>query len=111
MISVKDDGDFVTRMSDIRDTIENMAKNNQIEILKIVTRDNSSIVNENKNGIHINLTEMAPSIIKEIETYIKYIVTQENTLNEDEIEKDNYKNTYYMQKDNKDNKHNSITRT
>jgi hypothetical protein len=58
-------------------------------------------VNENKYGIHINLSELPNNILNEIMVYIKYVNTQEMYLNSAEKEKEIYKNTFFV-KDNKD---------
>jgi hypothetical protein len=78
-----------------------MSKFNQIEILRILTKNDSVIVNENKYGIHINLSELPNNILNEIMVYIKYVNTQEIYLNSAEKEKEIYKNTFFV-KDNKD---------
>ena len=92
----------VSELNYIRDTIENMNKFNQVEILRILnTRDNVTL-NENKYGIHINLSELDKDIINELSVYINYVITQEKTLNLVEKQKEEYKNTYFT-KDIKDN--------
>jgi hypothetical protein len=58
-------------------------------------------INENKYGIHINLSELKKDILDEISSYIKYVNTQEVTLHQVEKEKEDYKNTYFT-KDIKD---------
>jgi hypothetical protein len=85
----------------IREQIENMSKFNQIEILRILTKNKNVIINENKYGIHINLSELQDSILNELMVYIKYVNTQEIYLNNAEKEKEKYKNTFFL-KDNKD---------
>jgi hypothetical protein len=85
----------------IRDTIENMNKFNQIEVLRLLSKHNEVTLNENKYGVHINLSELKKEILEEIEVYIKYVNTQEVTLDQGEKEKEIYKNTYFA-KDNKD---------
>ena len=92
----------INELNYIRETIENMNKFNQIEILRILIKNKSVIINENKYGIHINLTELKSHILDELILYIKYVNTQEYTLNEVEKQKENYKNTYFS-KDIKDN--------
>jgi hypothetical protein len=92
----------INELNYIRETIENMNKFNQIEVLRILIKKNSVIINENKYGIHINLTELKSHILDELILYIKYVNTQEYTLNEVEQQKENYKNTYFS-KDIKDN--------
>ena len=85
----------------IREQIENMSKYNQIEILRLLTKNKNVIINENKNGIHINLTELEHNVIDDIIRYVKYVNTQEIYLNNVEKEKEKYKNTFFL-KDNKD---------
>jgi hypothetical protein len=50
----------------IRETIENMNKFNQIEILKILSKYQEVTLNENNYGIHINLSDLKTEIINEI---------------------------------------------
>lgn len=85
----------------IREQIETMSKFNQIEILRILTKNKNVIINENKYGIHINLTELQDNILYELIIYIKYVNNQEMYLNNVEKEKEQYKNTFFL-KDNKD---------
>ena len=98
--------DNFLKINNIRDTIESMSKFNQIEVLRILTKHNV-IINENKYGIHINLTELDDIILDELLVYIQYVNTQEVELNNIEQQKQNYKNIYFL-KDNKDNSSNSI---
>jgi hypothetical protein len=85
----------INELNNIRETIENMNKFNQIEILRILSKESNVILNENKYGIHINLTELKEEIINELYLYIKYVNTQEQTLNTIELQKENYRNTYF----------------
>jgi len=95
-----DNFDF-NKINGIRESIENMTKFNQIEILRILTKRQDVIVNENKYGIHINLSELPGEIIEELLVYISYVNTQEIELNKIEKQQEDYKNIYFM-KDNKD---------
>lgn len=83
-------------LSFIRDSIEIMTKFNQVEILRILTKYKNITINENKYGIHINLTELSPSIINELKMYINYVNTQEIQLKQTETEKETFKNTYFF---------------
>jgi len=85
----------------IRDAIENMNKFNQVEVLRILHKHNDIILNENKYGIHINLSELRKEVLDELQIYMNYVKTQEVNLNKDEKEKEKYKNIYFT-KDNKD---------
>ena len=53
----------------LRDTIEKMTKFNQIAILRILNDSDDVIINENRNGIHINLTELSEDVIKKLQEY------------------------------------------
>ena len=86
----------------VREKIESMPKFNQIEVLRILSRRKNVTLNENKYGIHINLTEVDKSIIDELNVYINYVNAQELNLNEMELQKEEFKNIYFT-KDNKDN--------
>jgi hypothetical protein len=94
----------LTMLNNIREKIEKMSKFNQIEVLRILNNHKEVTINENKYGIHINLTELSNELIEELKVYINYVNTQEFELNQAEQEKENYKNTYFDNKDNKDNK-------
>ena len=91
-----------TKLNYIREQIENMTKFNQIEVLRVLTKNKEVIINENKYGIHINLSDIDISILKELTLYIKYVQKQESFLNNTEEEKERYKNIFFV-KDNKDN--------
>jgi hypothetical protein len=58
-------------------------------------------INENKYGIHINLSDLKKDLLDELNVYIKYVNTQEVALHQVEKEKETYKNTYFT-KDIKD---------
>ena len=91
----------VSELNFIRETIENMNKFNQIEVLRILNRHNDVTLNENKYGVHINLTDLDKNIINELALYIKYVNAQEIALNSIEQQKEDYRNTYFS-KDIKD---------
>jgi Cys-tRNA synthase (O-phospho-L-seryl-tRNA:Cys-tRNA synthase) len=86
--------------------IETMPQFNQIEILKIISKHKDIILNENKNGIHINLTEISSLVIDKLCDYINYINAQEMNLNIVEAQKEEFKNTYFTKDTKKDNKDN-----
>jgi hypothetical protein len=103
ILSTNDVNNFsVSELNYIRETIENMNKFNQIEVLRILNKHSDVILNENKYGTHINLSELKKEVLDELNIYIKYVNTQESTLNKVERQKEEYKNTYFS-KDIKDN--------
>jgi NTP pyrophosphatase (non-canonical NTP hydrolase) len=83
-----------------------MNKFNQIEVLRILHKHPNITLNENKYGVHINLSDLKKEILDELTVYINYVNTQEITLNKVEQQKENYKNIYFTKdiKDIKDNK-------
>jgi hypothetical protein len=83
------------KLNYIREQIENMSKFNQIEVLKILTKNKNVTINENKYGIHINLREIDCEILNNLMVYIKYVTTQEIYLNNVEQEKENIKINFF----------------
>ena len=92
----------VSELNYIRETIENMNKFNQIEVPRLLHTHKEVILNENKYGIHINLSDLSKEILDELNEFIKYVSSQEHTLNIIEQQKEDYRNTYFS-KDIKDN--------
>lgn len=91
----------VSELNYLRESIENMNKFNQIEILRIFNNHKDVTLNENKYGIHINLSELTKNVLDELSIYVKYVNTQETTLNTLEKKKEDYRK--YFTKDIKDN--------
>ena len=73
----------IDRLTKIRDQIESFDKGQQIQILKIL-KEKQIPINENKNGVFINLTNVAENIISDLENYITHITNQEKILQENE---------------------------
>lgn len=81
-------------MDILKDKIENLSKIYHIEIGKILN-DHHIHLNENQNGIFINLSTLSPDIIDKLSEYIRHIELQEKILNIDETEKEELKDTYF----------------
>lgn len=92
----------ITELNTIREKIESMPKINQVEILRLLSKNESITLNENKYGIFINLSEIPFDMIESLKNYINYVNAQENNLNKLEKQKEDFKNIYFT-KDNKDN--------
>lgn len=84
----------------IREKIESLTKFNQIEILRILHKHESNMLNENKYGIHVNLTEISPNVIEKLQMYLNYVTTQESTLDEIQKQQDNLKNIFMSNNNN-----------
>jgi hypothetical protein len=81
--------------------IEAMNKFHQIEVLKILSK-NLCKINENKSGCYINLSFLSKEVVDEINEYISYTKQQEDSLNRTEQQKEDFKNAYFIEKDNKE---------
>lgn len=92
----------VSELNYLRESIENMNKFNQVEILRILNKNKDITLNENKYGVHINLSDLKTEVLDELSTFLKYVNIQENNLNDIEKQKETYRNTYFS-KDIKDN--------
>jgi len=71
--------------------------------------DSSCTLNQNNNGIFVNLTNVKKTVICELEKYLDYVVCQEKQLGDIEQHKDMLTNTYF--KDNKDNSNMKLNAT
>ena len=65
-------------LEQIKHSIEVMNKQDQIEILKLLSKHLCKL-NENKSGVFINMSFLSNDVLEELKTYIKY--TQEKTTN------------------------------
>ena len=79
----------------IKDKIEKLSKNNQLEILSILKNTNGVKLNENKNGVFVNMSFLSRDTLIEVDKYVKYVCDQEKTLNELEIQKQDFKNAFF----------------
>lgn len=86
-------------LEDIKKTIETFNKNHQIEILRIIQQCSASIINENKNGIYINMTFLTNQTIERIKEYVAYVQDQEKMLKPMESQKEDFKNTFFIEKE------------
>ena len=87
----------------IKTKIESMTKHHQIEILKILSKTLCKI-NENKSGVYVNLSFLSQETIDEVTTYIEYINEQDCAFNTMEYQKAEFKNAFFVEKEDKDNK-------
>jgi len=93
----------------LKERVEALSQFHQIEILKILKKDDTCTLNENKNGVFINLTNVSEDVVTKLTNYLKYVNEQESQLNEIEQQKSSLSNTFF--KDIKDNKMNNNNNT
>jgi hypothetical protein len=93
----------LSELENIKLKVENMDKMHHLEILKILKKYPQIKLNENKNGVFVNLSFLSKETIEEINKYIDYISDQEKSISLLEIQKEDVKNTYFIEKGDKDN--------
>lgn len=69
-------------LEQIKIKIESMSKLQHIEVLKIIKKYKTIKINENKNGVYINISYLPKKTVQELELYIKYIDDQSTILNQ-----------------------------
>jgi len=91
---VSDNKYFVDSLKFLKERIESTNSFHQIEILRIFN-DNGVLVNENKNGVFINLTYVDSPILDKVYKYLSYVNKQEDQLNEIEKEKEKIVTSFF----------------
>ena len=90
----------------LKDNIEDLDKSYQIQIAKLLY-DNNVILNENKNGIFVNLSEIRGDLLEKINELLSYINKQESIIDSIEIIKQGYKDNYFNNNKDNNNKDNN----
>lgn len=85
----------VAELEFLKNKIENMGKTHHIEVLKILKKNGSVKLNENKSGIFVNLSFIPEETLHEINEYLNYIHLQENVLLSAETQKEEFKKNYF----------------
>ena len=90
----------VEKLNRLKNQIESLDKHNQIEILKILSR-NLCKLNENKSGVYVNMSFLDDKIIEEVEDYLRYMKEQEDNLITTEYQKKEFMDSYFIEKEDK----------
>jgi len=96
-------------LTTLKEKIETLSQFHQIEILKILKNNETCTLNENTNGVFINLTNVSNEVVSKLTNYLDYVKEQESQLNEVEQQKSSLSNTFF--KDIKDNHTNTSNNT
>jgi len=91
---ITDNKYFEDSLKMLKERIESTNIFHQIEILRIFN-DHGVTINENKNGVFINLTYVDSSILDKIYKYLSYVNKQEDQLNEIEKEKEKIATSFF----------------
>jgi hypothetical protein len=82
----------------LKNNIENLNKFHQIEILKIFNEENSNMINENNNGVFINLVDLSETLYNKLNEYLLYVNVQQEQLISIEQEKISIENEFFKGK-------------
>jgi len=66
--------------TEIKERIEKLSKHHQLEALRILSKIQSIKMNENNNGVFINLTEQDDNVMKQLEDFLVYVDDQQKHL-------------------------------
>ena len=80
----------------IKTTIEQLSKTQQMEVLKIFKKYPLVKLNENRNGVYINLSYLPEETIVELNQYLNYVNEQETNLEQIETQKEEFKSTFFL---------------
>jgi hypothetical protein len=80
---------------DLKDKLEKMNKSQQIELARMLIHEYRVTYDENQNGIFINMSELPPSILEKIRSFLKYIELQEENITNVEREMNGLKDTFF----------------
>ena len=87
--------DKVQRLEIIKNTVEQMNKDQQLEILKILNKHPDVKLNENKSGVFVNLSFLPDVVLNDMDKYLNYVKDQEKSLDTMETQKQCYKETFF----------------
>jgi len=87
--------DNITELENLKTEIEILDKQHHITILNILKNDSNIILNENKNGVFVNLTELSEKTLDELKNYCLYVKSQEIKLENMENDQKEIENNYF----------------
>ena len=82
-------------LRELKQEIESMSKYHQVEVLRLLQKNNSVTLNENQNGTFINLNTCNEEIISSLHDYCNYVKEQQKTLSTIEKEKQRLEEEYF----------------
>tara|TARA_B110001450_G_scaffold236478_1_gene241957 strand:+ start:61 stop:357 length:297 start_codon:yes stop_codon:yes gene_type:complete len=89
----------VEEIKELKDKIEILSKSYQIEIGRLLL-SNGVQIDENKNGIFINLTKVEQEVLIKIKDYLAYANIQEDKLKNIEDKQEELKDYYFKNNNN-----------
>lgn len=100
MSEISEQSDLNTEINSIKEKIENMNKHHQMEVLRILKSDKNIVLNENSNGVFVNISYLDKMTLDGLVKYINYVDNQTVNIESVENEKNIIETTFF--KGNKD---------
>ncbi len=81
----------------MKSRIENMPKNQHIEVLKLLNNYPNVKLNENKSGVYVNLSFLPQDALESLSKYVQYVEEQEKSLDMVENKKSDFRKTFFYE--------------
>jgi hypothetical protein len=81
--------------TEIKERIEALSKHHQIEALRMLSKIPTITMNENNNGVFINLTEHDDSVMKQLEDFLNYVDVQQKHLHKIEDQQEQIEQEFF----------------
>ena len=85
----------MSSLNDLKTKIESLPKEHQIEVLRKLKDTNEIVLNENNNGVFINLSQLQDKHIYLLNRFLVYINKQNEHLSIIENKKDDIKENFF----------------
>jgi hypothetical protein len=79
----------------VKEKIEKMNKHHQIEVLRILKKDKNIVLNENNNGVFVNISYLDEIILSNLVKYIEYVENQTTNIETIENQKNEIETTFF----------------
>jgi predicted glycoside hydrolase/deacetylase ChbG (UPF0249 family) len=91
----------IPALNELKEKIEKIDTHHHIHLLKIINNYKCKI-SENKNGVFINMSILPDVVLKEFTEYLSYIEEQTTTFKTAEYQKEEFKKSFFCEKQDKD---------
>jgi hypothetical protein len=81
--------------TEIKERIEALSKHHQIEALRMLSKIPTITMNENNNGVFINLTEQDDNVMNQLEEFLNYVDVQQKHLHNIEDQQDQIEQEFF----------------
>ena len=81
--------------TEIKERLEALSNHHQIEALRMLSKIPSITMNENNNGVFINLTEQDDNVMKQLEEFLNYVDIQQKHLHNIEDQQEQIEQEFF----------------